>query len=308
MKVLFVFGGNSGSMPFIGEQADSLKRLGVIVDDFKIIGRGFTGYLKNISKLYSVIEKNEYDLIHAHYGLSGLLSVLQRKIPVVITYHGSDINKKYVRILSLWAAKLSDYNIFVSDDLFKKANSPRRSRVIPCGVDVDLFKPLDKNNVKSILGFDLEKHYILFASSFDNPVKNYALAKKAIEAFPSDRVELVELKGWTREQVPLLMNACEALLMTSFTEGSPQVVKEAMACNLPVVSTNVGDVKAKVSGLKNCYITECDAHDIVSKLNLVILSEVLTNSRCEIVNLSLDNVALEVQAVYKKVKGLSDSI
>lgn len=304
MKILFVYGGNSSSMPFISEQAESLRKLGIIVDEFKIIGRGFSGYLKNLNVLKDMIKKNEYNLIHAHYGLSGLLSVLQRKVPVVITYHGSDINQKYIRNLSLLAAKISAYNFFVSDDLFKKAGKPKRSKVIPCGVDVELFKPFDKEQAKMLLGFSSEKIYILFASDFDNPIKNYPLAKKAIEAVASDNVELVELKGWTRKEVSLLMSACDALLMTSFNEGSPQVVKEAMACNLPVISTNIGDVKDKISRLENCYITAFNPYDIASKLKLVIESKILTDSRSEIINLSLDAVALDIYSVYQRVKGL----
>ncbi|WP_417315545.1 glycosyltransferase [Cycloclasticus pugetii] len=303
MKVLFVSGGNSSAMPFVGEQAESLRKLGITIDEFKIIGRGSLGYFRNLKKLKCVMKGKDYDLIHAHYGLSGLLSVLQRKVPVVITYHGSDVNQKYIRILSLLAAKISAYNIFVSDDLFKKAGYPKRSKVIPCGVDVEVFKPADKGQARMLLGFSSEKKYILFASHFDNPVKNYPLAKRAIETVASHDIELVELKGWTRSQVSLLMSACEALLMTSLSEGSPQVVKEAMACNLPVISTDVGDVKDKISTLKNCYITAFDAYDIASKLNLVINSKTLTDSRGDIISHSLDAVALSIYSVYRKVKG-----
>lgn len=303
MKVLFVSSGNSSAMPFVSEQADSLKTKGVKIDEFKIIGRGVLGYLKNLNKIKAVIKENDYDIVHAHYGLSGLLCVLQRKVPVVITYHGSDINLKYVRILSLLASKLAIANIFVSNNLKEKAGNVKNSHIIPCGIDPTLFRPLDKNESKTRLKLDLDKNYLLFSSSFNNPVKNYALAKDAINRLDLQNTELIELKGWARNQVPALMSSCDALLMTSLTEGSPQVVKEALACNLPVVSTDVGDVREQLSKVEGSFITTFDPSDIARKLKLAIQSELVTGSREKVAHIYLEEIAEQIKRVYENVIG-----
>jgi UDP-N-acetylglucosamine transferase subunit ALG13 len=127
MKVLFVCSGNSefGISPFIKEQGESLEKIGMSIDYFLIKGHGLFGYLKNLPRLNKQIKKIKYDLIHAHYGLSGMLSVLQRKIPVIITFHGSDINNSYHRKFSKIAMQLSEYNIFVHKSIKDKVNAKK---------------------------------------------------------------------------------------------------------------------------------------------------------------------------------------
>jgi hypothetical protein len=98
-------------LPFIREQVQSLENIGIECDYYKITGKGATGYLKNIKPLREQIRKNDYDLVHSHFGLSGLLASLQRELPTVVTFHGSDVNKRKNRLFSLIAGKLSHYNI-----------------------------------------------------------------------------------------------------------------------------------------------------------------------------------------------------
>ncbi|QCX39124.1 glycosyltransferase family 4 protein [Aureibaculum algae] len=240
------------------------------------------------------------DMVHAHYGLSGLLSVLQRKVPTVITFHGSDLNDKKVRPFSLLAHRWSKKSIFVSKKLADIAKYKNES-VIPCGVDFSIFYPIDKLVARKKLNLDLQKKYILFSSAFNNQVKNFPLAKKAIEKIKDNNIEVLELKGFDRQQVALLMNAVDLALLTSFTEGSPQFVKEAMASNLPVVSVDVGDVKNVIRGTKHCYITSYNVEEISSKIKVILKDSAKTDGREKILHFNNETIANQLIELYKTI-------
>lgn len=316
MKILIVCSRNSGRVaPFIQEQADALMRCGLELDFFFIQSKGFMGYFKHRSDLLKRIVQFNPDLIHAHYGLSGLLANLQCPIPVVTTYHGSDINNPKVYPFSRLCMMLSAHNIFVSKKMTPKSlkgdNKNRKIKIdffirekqslIPCGVDVELFKPMVKSNALKLMGLDVDKRYVLFSGSFQNVVKNPELAQKAIKLV--ENAELIELKGYTREQVVLLMNAVDTVLMTSFTEGSPQFIKEAMACNCPIVSVPVGDVPDVTNGIEGCFISTYESADLAEKLKLALVFGKRTEGRKRIVEMGLDSetVAKKIIEVYYKV-------
>lgn len=309
MKVLIVCSGNSGMISsIIQDQAESLKRNGVSIDFFLMKGKGILGYLKNLPALKKKINAFNPDLIHAHYGLSGLLATMQPKKKVVITFHGSDINVKNNVKYSYLAARLSKENIFVHPDLPKKIRYSKKSvNIIPCGVDLKVFYPDKSKSDRSNSAQDNKEKKILFASRFANPVKNYTLASNAVELL-TDNVKLIELKGYTRSEVNLLMNSVDLLLVTSNSETGPLVVKEAMACNCPIVSTNVGDVRKVVGDTEGCYITTFEPEDVAEKIKLALnFSNVKgrTEGRKRIIDLELDseNVAKRVISVYEQILG-----
>lgn len=283
MKILILGSLNSHAgklAPFITEQAEVLRAAGCEVEYFGVVGKGVRGYLKQLPKLRRVIREQHIDLIHAHYGLCCLLANLQRRVPVVSTYHGSDINAPKVMRFSKVAMRLSAWNIFVSkrtqDIAFAQVpkSVQQKSSLIPCGINLPApwqelqNQPIGQMTFKQWVNTILEpnKKHVLFAGAFDNPVKDPELAKRVVEVINGGLmgnymeinvqkpIQLVELKGYTRDQVNALMYTCDALLMTSKTEGSPQVIKEAMACGLPIVSTDVGDVKERIAGLSACRI------------------------------------------------------
>lgn len=305
MRVLIVCSGNAGYIsPFIREQADSLKELGVDIDYFLIQGKGIFGYLKNYFKYRAKINKFNPDLVHAHYGLSGMFAVLQRKVPVITTYHGNDINPinklghskvKRINLFSFFALKLSAHNIFVSEELFQNSKFKGRVNIISCGVNLDVFLMMPKNEARKLLNFKDDIKYILFSSRFDNPVKNYALAKKAIDLVGD--VFLVEMKGYKKDQVALLYSACDVLLVTSNNESGPLVVKEAMACNCPIVSTDVGDVKWVIGSTEGCYITSFDPNDVAEKIKKALDFGKKTNGRERIITLGLDSKTVEKKII-----------
>jgi len=305
MKILFVCSGNSknGISPFIKDQSESLTKNSIGIDFFFIQGKGTIGYLKNLPSLKKTIDLYKYDLIHAHYGLSGMLSILQRKIPVIITFHGSDINYQKNNSISSFATLFSKWNIFVSQKLYEKLYfKPKRNfEIIPCGVDFKIFNPIDKNEAKELLGLKIDERYILFPSSFSNEIKNYSLAKKALENI--NNVTLLELKGYSRREVNLLLNASELLLITSFSEGSPQIIKEAMACNCPIVSTDVGDVKEVIGDTEGCFITSFDPKEISEKIKMALDFGKRTDGREKILKLGLDSdtIAKKIINIYQNV-------
>lgn len=306
MKVLVVCSGNSRNIsPFVKEQADAIVKLGNDVVIFPIKGRGVLGYLRNVPKIMEEIKQFAPDLVHAHYGLSGLATVLQRFRPVVITFHGSDAHVAHVRALSRIASRLSSSNIFVEGGTRKKIDPAEESEVIPCGTDLEAFFPVDKKTARATLGFSLRQRYILFASRFDNKVKNYPLAVSSVQRCGAD-VHLIELKGKNREEVNLLLNACDVTLLTSFSEGSPQIVKEAMACNCPIVATDVGDVKWLFGHVGGCFLASYEPAEVANQLKraMEFSKEVgRTRGRDRVIELGLDSetIARRILGVYAKV-------
>jgi teichuronic acid biosynthesis glycosyltransferase TuaC len=308
MKILVVCSKNSGKIaPFILEQGESLLWQGVEVDYYPIVGKGLVGYWKNRKLLLQKIKSFQPDIIHAHYGLSGLLANTQRRIPVVTTYHGSDINTSGVFFLSRLNMVLSAHSIFVSNENRLKSGLSKNFTLLPCGVDTKTFVPGSKGESGKLLGLDNEQKLVLFSSAFDIAVKNSALALSAIALLPD--VRLIELKNYSRSQVALLMNAADVALMTSFTEGSPQFIKEAMACNCPIVSVPVGDVPFVLDGVEGCFIAAYDAVAIAEKLNMALRFGKRTEGRNRILELgwSSEKVAEKLLNLYSEILGTKPS-
>jgi teichuronic acid biosynthesis glycosyltransferase TuaC len=310
MKLLIVTSVNSGSIsPFVMEQGFSLQEKGIEIEYFLINGKGLVGYLANLPGLKRRISSYKPDLIHAHYGLSALLANLQRKVPVISTFHGSDIfisgkNRLFSQIAHLF----SKHSIIVNKRMKDFLTFHNKISFIPCGVDYTIFSPIEKDIAIKKMGLTAGKINILFSSAFDNQVKNYHLAKEALYKL-GDQYNLIELKGFSRPQVNLLLNGCDIALMTSFSEGSPQFIKEALACNCPIVSTDVGDVSELLENISGCFICENNPEDVADKINLALSFEGIrsrTNGRQKITDKELDSetVARKIIEVYRKVLGV----
>ena len=324
MKILIVGNNKPGHFaPFVEEQARALQQQGCEVVFYGVKGKGLLGYLRALPALCRMIRAERPDIVHAHYGLSGLLANLQRRVPVVTTYHGSDINVPKVLRFSKIAMRLSVYNIFVSKRNIAIAISRKRDKamkrlgkysLLPCGVNIPppwnelqnkLVGQLTLNQwVQSILSKN-EKN-VLFAGAFDNAVKDPELAKAAMNELEKMGVkaELIELKGYNRDQVNALMYTCDALLMTSKTEGSPLVIKEAMACGCPIVSVDVGDVAERLSGVEGGYVVPSrEPKDIAQAILQAIAYEGKTNGRDRIIEMGLTNeqVAERLIAIYQSL-------
>ncbi len=341
MKILIVASDKNGRFaPFIEEQMAALQARGIEVLRYGITGKGIIGYLRELPALKRMIRKVRPNIVHAHYGLSGLLANLQRLVPVVTTYHGSDINVPSILRFSKIAMRLSAHNIFVSKRNVSLALGDEAMRLftlLPCGVNIPQpWSELQTQWVEQLTlnqwvhsKLDKEIKYVLFAGAFDNAVKDPELAKSVIAIYNSlianrqspianlqspianrqspianRQIELIELKGYTRDQVTALMYNCHALLMTSKTEGSPQVVKEAMACGCPIVSVDVGDVAERTSGVEGCYVVPTrEPKDIAEALRKALAFSGRTNGRERIIEMGLSNeqVAERLENIYANV-------
>jgi glycosyltransferase involved in cell wall biosynthesis len=304
MRILIVANHNTGKFTtFVTEQVESLRLLGIEVDYYRVHGKGFLGYLSNLSSLKAKIREYKPDLIHAHYGLSGLLANLQRKVPVITTYHGSDIHTGgMILFFSKVAIRLSAYNIFVSNKLLVQSGyKGSKQCIIPCGIDIHTFHPIERAVARKALGWDADGIYILFSGAFTNKVKNYPLAKAAVSQI--DGAKLMELRGYTRDEVNLVMNAADSLVVTSFREGAPLVVKEAMTCGTPVVAVRVGDIEETMAGVEGCFATSFEVNEVTSCLRQALLFKGKTEGHQRIIELrlSMEEVAKKIIAIYNLV-------
>lgn len=304
MKVLFVSSGNSkdGISSLVKNQGDSLICKGLIVDYFTIKGHGIIGYTKNIYLLNKISRSNQYDLVHAHYSFSAIVAGLATRKPLIVSLMGSDIQAKvgwnWVNYLfSLFRWKI----IIVKSEQMKTRFRWGNKFVIPNGVNLDRFKPLDKAECQKKVGFDPSKKHIIFVS---NPVryeKNFLLADKAVKMLNRTDVILHVIYNIENYKVPLYMNAADVLLLTSFWEGSPNVIKESMACNLPIVSTDVGDVKTLISNIEGCYICDFSLSNICEKLRIALNFGHRTKGRRAIMHLDERLIAEQIIDLYNKV-------
>ena len=302
MRVLVVARCKNGRYaPFVTEQVEAIERQGVECRFFGVDGAGVLGYIRQLPEFRKAILDFRPDVIHAHYGLCGLLANYQRTVPVVTTYHGSDINDPKVLRLSRIAIRRSRFNIFVSQKNIDIARPQKDYALIPCGINLEDYPIIDKAEARLKLGLSPSKLYVLFAGAFDNPVKNSELAKTAMKIVPE--AELLELKGYTRPQVATLMQAVDAFLMTSYSEGSPQVIKEALACGCPIVSVDVGDVKTRIFGLDGCFVSKPDIDDLAAAIHNALSFKGRTRGRESIINdgLTSSQIAQLIVSCYTNI-------
>lgn len=291
---------------FVYDQVEDLRRLlpewtfDVTVIDGR---RGRRAYLRAIFEVRRS-SQGDVDLIHAHYGLSGAVAGFQRNAPVVVTYHGSDVYIPWQRRISGWAATAAAANIFVSERLRERLGVA--GEVIPCGVDTELFTPGDRQRARDRLGLASDEIVVVFPGDPAREVKGYPLYRAALAALPGpvrDRVRELPLTGLAHMEVPVRLHAADAVLMTSRYEGAGTVAKEAVACGVPVVSTDVGDVRKVIGGAPGCAVVERDAGALAAALGRAIEPRPPWDGRSRLESLGLDrpSIARRVADVYRTV-------
>ena len=306
MRVLFVSSGNSksGITATVQSQGESLKKNGIELDYFAIQRKGAKGYIQSIARLRKFIKKKNYNLIHAHYFLSAIVASLSSKLPMVVSLMGSDthMNLFWKRIIKLFYRFRWNVTI-VKSARMKTGISLDDAFVIPNGLDFHLFKPIERSVAKIKVGFNDNRHHIVFIANPERPEKKYSLAKKAIELIKNDHVELNTVSNVVQKIIPYYINSADVLLLTSSREGSPNVVKEAMACNCPIVSTDVGDVKEVIGNTEGCYICSYKPEDVANKIKLALDFGKRTDGRKNIKHLDENIIAKKIIDLYKKVLG-----
>jgi len=286
---------------FVASQVESLRKIGVGVDVlFLDVQRAKWELVKGIARVRRIVKT--YDLVHAHFGYNGIPACLQRTRPVVVSFCGTDIVHPRLRPLARWVARRADACIVKSDHLRAILNHP--AFVIPNGVNLERFRPEDHREARRRLGFRPDVRYALFVANPARPEKRYDLAKAALEAVKQSNImplEILVLHNRPREEVPRYLNAADLLLLTSDWEGSPNAVKEAMACNLPVVATDVGDVRQVLNGAHNCAVCAATPQALAEGIQNVLRDGARSDGRSRIARLSADAVAVQILKVYRRV-------
>jgi glycosyltransferase involved in cell wall biosynthesis len=268
------------------------------------------------------------DVVHVMYGgvMADQVTKHRGVPPTIVTFHGSDLLgenfsgllrkliSRYGVHCSKRAARRANGVIVVARHLLKafgKEINSSKVQVIPCGIDLERFKPMDQNRCRERLGWQTGDFHVLFATSAGDPVKRPELARAAVDILnrKRGRINFHVLSGTPNSEVPYWLNAADALLLTSKHEGSPTIVKEGLACGLPIVSVNVGDVPERIAGISGCYLAESEPEDLARKLELVFESrqridcgEKSKEFSCETISAKLEQFYLEVLRTYESSK------
>lgn len=304
MKVLFVCGGNDikGISSIIINQGNSLKERNIKIEYFPIVGKGFIGYVKNIPILKKHLRNNKYDIIHAHYSMSAFVASLAGAKPIIVSLMGSDVKsdrffKYFIKIFNSIFWK----KIIVKSNDMKNSLGIDDVLIISNGIDMKKFKPIKKSVALEYLGWDPTKKHILFGADPIKYVKNYKLAKSAFNLLNNKTIELHNLSNIPNEIMPYYYNGSDVLLLTSLTEGSPNVIKEAMSCNTPIVSTDIGDVKQIINHTDGCFITSFRVDDVADKIIKALDHNDKTLGRKNIKHLDSSIVSKIIINEYEKV-------
>jgi glycosyltransferase involved in cell wall biosynthesis len=288
---------------FVKNEVESLRKEGIEVDVLFMDGRrNSLHYLWGIPRFWARLLTRRYDLIHAHYVFCGFISRMQFLYPVVLTHHRPGVVTSWETPLCRIVNHLVDRVIDRSLEI-KQSPGFGMAEVIPAGIDFDMFKPMTREECRTALGLPMDKKLVLWAGENRRREKRLDIVTQAIarlqRAVPEAELLLVTNKP--HSMVALYMNACDALLLASDGEGSPNVVKEAMACNLPVVSTPVGDVPEVIGGTEGCYLSSQDPQDLADKLELVLRWGKRTNGRDNVKHLELGAIARRLISLYQAV-------
>jgi glycosyltransferase involved in cell wall biosynthesis len=298
---------------FVRSQVECLRQAGIQLDVLVMQGRfRKLMYPRAIFELRQRLAENPADLVHAHYGLVGMVARSQWQVPVVVTFHGSDVlggidregKTSFLSRAIAWGGRalshVVDAVIVQSAEMARKFSTDN-VHIIPHEVDLQTFSPTERDAARRTLGLAPDKKYILFAANPATAVKRFPLAREAVARLKSQdpSAELLVVFKETQPRLALYMSASDALVFPSFQEGSPNIVKQAMACNLPIVATEVGDVRDVIGGTDGCYICEPSAREFAEKLSKLLESPMRTRGREHVRHFAPPRVAKRLIRVYE---------
>jgi glycosyltransferase involved in cell wall biosynthesis len=304
---------------FVERQVAGLLRCGVPIEVLYVdrTGTGFAAYAGLGRRVLRRAAESRSDLVHVMYGgvMADTIVRCVRGLPTIVSFCGSDLLgspeesfvRRWLSAYGVWAshraARGATGVVVKSKNLFEvvvRRVEAGKVRIIPNGVDLERFRPMDRASCRERLGWSPSEFHVLFPANAGDPVKRPALARAAVETLRAGalRCNLHYLQGVSHAEVPRWLNGSDVLLLTSRHEGSPNIVKEALACNIPVVSVDVGDVRDRLEGIPGCFLAEADAEDLAAKLTLVHRGVGHVNGREPMHALSLENVAGQLRAFY----------
>lgn len=316
MRVLAVIPGEGKDASFIfaRRQVESLAKLGLAVQIFYLKSRVSPGpVLREWLRLRRAIFEFSPDVVHAHYGtITSFLCTLATSRPVAITFRGSDLNpapeigflRRRTGLLLSQISALRASAIVCTGSRLRDSLWWRRevTKVLPSGIDLELFKPMDQERARKELSFNLSERIVLFNASMDSVLKGVVLAEGAVECAESlvGKIQFIQLDGTVPpEKMPVYMNAADCLVLASRSEGSPNVVKEAMACNLPIASVDVGDVAELLQGVSPSQVTSRDPRVLGEAIAGILRLRKRSNGREKIQKYSDEKIALRILEVYE---------
>ncbi len=311
---------------FVRSQVESLADEGIVTKVFCIDGsKSRLNYFSAIRQLRRIMCDEKFDLIHAHYGFSGWVALTQSTLPVVISYMGDDLlgtpradgslaplSRVYAWVNRRLAGRFAA--VIVKSTEMRAMLERSDVHVIPNGVDMQLFRPGDRYLARESLNLPSGTLSVLFAADPSIPRKRFDLAVRAVEIVAQTRpCELYPVFGRPQGELVTWMNACDALIFPSWIEGSPNAVKEAMACNLPIVASDAGDIPELLTrgeGNHSVHLTTApeslgqnidqQAVAMAEALSVVMDGDRST-SRAAMQDLSLPAVARQLRGIYENV-------
>ncbi|XZE54982.1 glycosyltransferase [Planctomycetaceae bacterium SH139] len=310
-----------GSMAPTARQIESLGKMGLEINTVDMAGIPKLKYLQVLPRIRRLAQ--QADLIHAHFGYCGWLAKLgplltRRRPPIVMSFMGDDLlgtpkneagqlewlSRQMVRLNRILANQVAE--VIVKSAQMAEVLAPLKVNVIPNGVDTQLFRPCARREACMLLGFDPDRLRVLFPGNPDNPRKGYQFAVAAVDVAARQLdgpLDLIPLWNVPPDQVSLYMNACDAMAMTSLIEGSPNVVKEGLACDLPIVGVPVGDVHQQLLDVPGCQCGERDANQFGHSLAEVLKTGRRSEGRRAIFDrgLDLESVAKKILNLYQRV-------
>lgn len=306
---------------FVKEQVESLRKEGIIVDVFVIKSFDYRSeYLRSFISLLKNLRSKHYDLIHTHhtfcvYPIMFARYLLSYRCPLVISFHEGEVLRDRTfkdanimekllssRKLREFALNRSDLIISVCEKLIHALKVKRDFVVLPCGVDLDLFRPMDKSQCRKTLGLPLDRKIVFFpADPKGRPEKGFDILERALQILDSREIFVVTAGNILHEEIPYYMNASDVVVQTSYFEASPMVIKEALATRVPIVSTDVGDTKEIIGNTEGCFISEREPISVAQNLRKALEFSGRTNGRERIIELglSLDQVAETICGIYE---------
>lgn len=288
---------------FVKDQIEALRRLGVWVDVLSFDGRrDWRRYGTAVPEVRRLVSQSDFDVVHAHYGLTGAVALCQRQVPVVTTFHGSDSAQVPWQRRVSWIVARRSTPIFVGVENARRLGLPD-ALVLPAGVDTALFQPADRAKARTALGWDHDPVYLLLPGARSNPIKRADLFDRVVELVRRSLPDVrgISLEGYSRHEVANIMNAVDVVLLTSDSEGSSVAVKEALACATPVVSVPAGDVPGVLAGLPGCAIAPRDPRELADAV-LAALTVRDAALRRRALDFSYDQVAAQLIEVYSGVQ------